>query len=148
MLDHSADDWGSAELHSDPEADPSARVIAIVAKQRRAPDERAEERDRQLARLILRTASPVNDATAPVGWPVPGLLQRRSDGRRDAFHANGGRRLRLRRSGNGSRALWLASAVLAMPGPAASPRPSIVAALPLEDRAGRRGAGVTRRAVP
>jgi hypothetical protein len=33
MLDHSADDWGSAELHSDPEADPSARVIAIVANQ-------------------------------------------------------------------------------------------------------------------
>jgi hypothetical protein len=36
MLDHSADDWGSAELHSDPEADPSARVIAIVALRKRA----------------------------------------------------------------------------------------------------------------
>jgi hypothetical protein len=37
----------------------------FVAKQRRAPDEGADKRDRQLARLILRTASPVNDATAP-----------------------------------------------------------------------------------
>jgi hypothetical protein len=35
-------------------------VIPFVAKQRHAPDERAEERDRQLARLMLRTASPVN----------------------------------------------------------------------------------------
>jgi hypothetical protein len=33
---------------------------AVVAKQRRAPDELADKRDRQLARLILRTASPVN----------------------------------------------------------------------------------------
>ena len=31
-----------------------------VAKQRRAPDERADKRDRQLARLLLRTALPVN----------------------------------------------------------------------------------------
>jgi hypothetical protein len=37
----------------------------FVAKQRRAPDEGADKRDRQLARLILRTASPVNDATSP-----------------------------------------------------------------------------------
>jgi hypothetical protein len=36
------------------------RVIGNVAKQRRAPDERADKRDRQFARLILRTASPVN----------------------------------------------------------------------------------------
>jgi hypothetical protein len=35
-------------------------VAAFVAKQRRAPDERADKRDRQLARLILRTALPVN----------------------------------------------------------------------------------------
>jgi hypothetical protein len=39
---------------------PRERAIQIVAKQRRPPDERADKRDRQLARLILRTASPVN----------------------------------------------------------------------------------------
>jgi hypothetical protein len=41
-----------------------------VAKQRRAPDERADKRDRHLARLILRTALPVNRrdvATATAG---------------------------------------------------------------------------------
>jgi hypothetical protein len=31
-----------------------------VAKQRPAPDECADKRDRQLARLILRAASPMN----------------------------------------------------------------------------------------
>jgi hypothetical protein len=38
--------------------------------------------------------------------------------------------------------------MLEMPGPAASPRTSIVAAFRLEDCAARRGAEVTPRAVP
>jgi hypothetical protein len=41
-------------------------TIQIVAKQRRPPDERADKRDRQLTRLILRTASPVNRRNAAV----------------------------------------------------------------------------------
>jgi hypothetical protein len=35
-------------------------AIASVAKQRRAPDERADKRNRQLASLILQTAPPAN----------------------------------------------------------------------------------------
>jgi hypothetical protein len=37
-----------------------APAAAFVAKQRRAPDARVDKSDRQLTRLILRTASPVN----------------------------------------------------------------------------------------
>jgi hypothetical protein len=46
-----------------PGMQPSAargKTAECVAKQRRAPDARVDKSDRQLTRLILRTASPVN----------------------------------------------------------------------------------------
>jgi hypothetical protein len=50
------------ERSSAPDAVVAAKVatIGIVAKQRPAPDECADKRDRQLARLILRASSPMN----------------------------------------------------------------------------------------
>jgi hypothetical protein len=54
MLDHSADDWGGAQVHSDPEADPSARVIAIVAE--RSPGA-GDPRDRGVADALVLCAT-------------------------------------------------------------------------------------------
>jgi hypothetical protein len=64
---------GASDLLKVDEVTAASRQIAgdrLRGKAATPPDEGADKRDRQLARLILRTASPVNDATSPKQSPA------------------------------------------------------------------------------